>query len=189
MPKQSRPASYLGPINESDTAAGDDPFVDENGRPNKSALKRQAQALQDLGETLIALPQVEFDDLPLPDNLRDAVLLARRITKHGGLYRQKQYIGKLVRKIDAEPIRAALHARQERDRAAARQFHRIERWRDRLIDEAEPAIDEFMDLYPDADRQLIARLVAQARHERDRNQPPRASRELFGEVRRWVMSE
>ena len=67
----------------------------------KSERKRQSSELQDLGEALIGLSQAELDALPLPESLRDAVMLARRITAHGGLYRQKQYIGKLMRKIDA----------------------------------------------------------------------------------------
>src|SRR5690349_13397919 len=128
----------------------DNEFIDENGRPNKSALKRRAQDLQDLGEVLIDLPQPDLDALPLPESLRDAVMLARRITQHGGLYRQKQLIGKLMRKFDAEPIRLAIEARQARDRAATRRFQLIERWRGRLIQEKD-AIDEFMRSYPTAD--------------------------------------
>src|SRR5688572_5488331 len=93
MPKRELPT---------DDAPIDNEFIDEYGRPNKSALKRRAQGLQDLGEVLIDLPQTELDALPLPESLRDAVMLARRITQHGGLYRQKQLIGKLMRKIDAE---------------------------------------------------------------------------------------
>jgi len=102
-------------------------------RPSKSERKRQSDELQALGERLIELPQAELDALPLPEALRDAVMLARRITAHGGLYRQKQYIGKLMRKIDAEPIRAALEAKRLRERAEALRFRRIEQWRDRLL--------------------------------------------------------
>ena len=67
------------------------------------------------------------------------MLLARRITAHGGLYRQKQYIGKLMRKFDAEPIRAALDAKRDRERVEAMRFHRIEQWRDRLLQEGAAA--------------------------------------------------
>jgi len=163
----------------------DNEFIDENGRPNKSALKRHAQGLQDLGEVLIELPQAELDALPLPDTLRDAVNLARRITAHGGLYRQKQYIGKLMRKIDADPIREAIEARQARDRAATRQFQLIERWRGRLIQEP-GAVDEFAQTYECADRAALERLIAQARYERDHQRPPKASRELFGMVEQII---
>src|SRR6185503_12252915 len=90
----------------------------EEERPSKSERKRRSDDLQSLGEALIDLPDSELNALPLPDNLREAVLLARKITAHGGLYRQKQYIGKLMRKLDAEPIRAALPSH----RAMARPF-------------------------------------------------------------------
>jgi ribosome-associated protein len=164
----------------------EDEPIDEG--PSKSLRKRQSHDLQTLGEALIELPQAELDELPLPDVLRDAVMLARRITAHGGLSRQKQFIGKLMRKIDAEPIRIALEARQERDRNAARHFHLIERWRARLIDET-AALEEFVSAYSIADRTVIARLIAQARHERDANRTPKAARELFQAVEKAVKRE
>ena len=106
---------------------------DYDDRPSKSARKRHSDDLQALGEALIGLSLAELEELPLPEVLRDAVLLAQRITAHGGLYRQKQYIGKLMRKIDAEPIRAAIDARRDRERVEALSFHLIEQWRDKLL--------------------------------------------------------
>src|SRR5512145_2029455 len=117
---------------------------DHDDRPSKSLRKRQSTDLQALGETLIELPASELAELPLPENLRDAVELARRITAHGGLYRQKQYIGKLMRKIDAEPIRAALAARKDRERVAAMRFRKVEHWRDRLLADGPQAIDALL---------------------------------------------
>ena len=153
-------------------------------RPSKSERKRQSTDLQALGEALIELPESELAELPLPENLRDAVELARRITAHGGLYRQKQYIGKLMRKIDAEPIREALAARKNRERVAALQFRKIEQWRDRLLDEGTAAIEALkIDLASDADTSALAKLVERALAERSRQQPPHASRELFRVLR------
>jgi ribosome-associated protein len=168
---------------QQDDREADDEFVDEG--PSKSLRKRQSHELQLLGEELIGLPQDELDGLPLPDVLRDAVMLARRITAHGGLYRQKQFIGKLMRKIDAEPIRLALEARRERDRTSVRQFQLIERWRTRLIEES-AALAEFTQNYPGADGALLARLVAQAQHERNNERPPKAAREIFGVIEKIV---
>lgn len=164
----------------------DDDYIDEG--PSKSLRKRQSHELQDLGEELVGLPQTELDDLPLPEVLRDAVMLARRITAHGGLYRQKQFIGKLMRKIDAEPIRIALDARRERDKTAARQFHMIERWRSRLIEESN-ALSEFTQSFPSADAALLTRLIAQAQHERDNQRPPKAAREIFSAVEKVLKRE
>ena len=156
-------------------------------RPSKSARKRESDDLQALGEALIDLPENEFDALLLPENLRDAVLLARRITAHGGLYRQKQYIGKLMRKIDAEPIRAAMQARRDRERAATVRFRRLEQWRERIIREGRPALDELArELDPSPEPTLLTELetlaVQAAREQRDKR-TPHASRELFRKLR------
>jgi ribosome-associated protein len=164
----------------------DEEAADE--RPSKSALKRHSHDLQELGETLIELPDAELEALPLPEKLRDAVLLARRITKHGGLYRQRQYIGKLMRQIDAEPIRTALTAYREAKRRQALQFRRVELWRSRLVQEGDPAVNAFMEEFPAAERSIIARLAAQARHERDNEKTPKATRELFSVLRELMGS-
>jgi len=80
----------------------------EEWGPSKSQRKRDADRLQELGESLIALKPSELVALPLPESLFDAVSLAQRITAHGGLYRQKQLIGKLMRNLDVEPSAAAM---------------------------------------------------------------------------------
>jgi len=157
--------------------------VDEG--PSKSELKRQSDALQRLGEELIELAPQELDAMELPEKLRDAVDLAKRITAHGGLYRQKQFIGKLMRKIDVEPIRAALEAKRQQQRTEALRFRRIEHWRDRLLSE-EGAIEAFAAEWANADVKQLQRLVAQAKHERDRRQAPAAARELFQVLRELV---
>lgn len=162
-------------------------MTEEADIPSKSARKRHSDDLQALGEALIDLPDSEFDALPLPENLRDAVLLARRITAHGGLYRQKQYIGKLMRKIDAEPIRAALTARRERERIEAMRFRRLEQWRDRIIREGPPAIEqlatEFAGHFDPAALAALTELAQRANREHRENLPLQASRELFRKLR------
>lgn len=162
---------------------------DEYERPSKSERKRQSDALQALGEELIDLPPAELDELPLPEALRDAVMLARRITAHGGLYRQKQYIGKLMRKIDAEPIRAALSAKRDRERTEALRFRRIEQWRERLMREGPSALEALStEASGSIDKQAVGQLLERARSERARNAPPHAARELF-RVLRDALSE
>ena len=80
----------------------------DDTKPSKSARKRAYLALQKLGEELITLRESDLQAMPLDEELRDAVLEARRIKAHGALRRQKQYIGKLMGRIDPEPIREAL---------------------------------------------------------------------------------
>jgi ribosome-associated protein len=147
-------------------------------RPSKSERKRRSDDLQALGEALIDLPDSEFNALPLPEQLRDAVLLARKITAHGGLYRQKQYIGKLMRKIDAEPIRAAMAAKQERERVEALRFRRVEQWRDRLLKEPD-AIERLAAEAPGIDVTAVKDLVERARKEQPAGDSTGASRALF----------
>lgn len=160
----------------------DDDFEE---RPSKSQRKRDSDELQELGEALIELPETELDALPLPEKLRDAVDLAKRITAHGGLYRQKQYIGKLMRKIDVAPIREALEARRQRHRTEVLRLKKLEAWRTRLLSE-DTALDAFVDEYPQADRSDIERLVATAKHEQAHSRPPAAARELLRVLRSVV---
>jgi ribosome-associated protein len=153
--------------------------------PSKSELKRRSDDLQSLGEALIELPDNEFEALPLPETLRDAVLLARRITAHGGLYRQKQYIGKLMRKIDAEPIRAAIAARRDQARLDALRFKRVEIWRDRLVAEGPDAIGVLREENATAtfNTAELTGLIKRARQERQDGAAPKAARELFRVLR------
>lgn len=165
------------------TDDADDDSYDE--RPSKSERKRRSDDLQALGEALIELSDSELDALPLPEQLRDAVLLARRITAHGGLYRQKQYIGKLMRKIDADPIREALNARRDRERVEAIRFHRIEQWRDRLLREGSEALASFKTEFPHIDSNAIGKLTERARKEQQQSaqKVTPAGRELFRVLR------
>lgn len=161
-------------------------MTEQEEPPSKSARKRASDDLQALGEALIDLPENEFEALPLPDNLRDAVLLARRITAHGGLYRQKQYIGKLMRKIDPEPIRAALSAKHERERAATVRFRRLEQWRDRIVREGRPALDAFVadqgEISPELLKEL-GTLTDKAHREHTQQIQVVSGRELFRKLR------
>ena len=157
----------------------DEEFGDD--RPSKSERKRRSDDLQSLGEALIELSAAELDALPLPEQLRDAVLLAQRITAHGGLYRQKQYIGKLMRKIDAEPIREAMNARRDRERIEALRFHRIEQWRDKLLGEGVEAVAKLKTEFPNIDDGAIRSLTEQARKEQQTSSQKitPAGRQLF----------
>lgn len=163
--------------------AADDGDLDD--RPSKSARKRHSTDLQALGEALIELSASELAALPLPEPLRDAVLLAQRITAHGGLYRQKQYIGKLMRKFDAEPIREAIEARRDRERVEAMRFHRIEEWREKLLREGAEAVARLKTEFPAIDADAVGALTERARQEQQNSSQKitPAGRELFRVLR------
>jgi ribosome-associated protein len=112
-------------------------------KPSKSALKRQQLALQKLGEELIDLGDAELASFGLDERIVDAIRAARSMRSHGALRRQKQLIGKLMRDLDPEPIRAGLAALRADDRTAKRVFANAERWRDRLLREGTEAVAAF----------------------------------------------
>ena len=156
---------------------------DEGGpeRPSKSARKRHSDDLQELGEALIELRPSELEALELPERLFDAVLLAQKITAHGGLYRQKQWIGKLMRNVDAEPIREAIQARRDRERIEAMRFHRLEQWRETLLREGAEAVARLKTEFPNIDTAAVTALTARARKEQENSAEKitPAARELF----------
>ncbi|MCX7628046.1 MAG: DUF615 domain-containing protein [Methylophilaceae bacterium] len=145
---------------------------------SKTRRKRLMHELQCLGEALVALPTDKLAHLDLPENLREAVLAARRITAHGARRRQLQYIGKLMRHVDAAPIQAKLAQWQHIHLEETARFHRVENWRRRLIEE-DAALSEFVARYPTPDIQHLRMLVRNARKEAASNQPPKSSRQLF----------
>jgi len=156
---------------------------DEFRGPSKSARKREATAAQDLGTRLIALKEGELSALQLPETLHDAILLAKRITSRGGLARQRQFIGKLMRDIDPAPIEAALSAESRTHAIDAEKHKRTEAWRLRLLTDPK-ALDELVELRPDADRKAIQALINKATGERvDSGSKAAASRELFRTIR------
>jgi len=168
------------------TARPDDDHSDDRGaeRPSKSARKRSAHAAQDLGEALLRLPAAELSALELPEVLREALRAARGISSRAALARQRQYIGKLMRQVDQEPIRAALAARSERDARETERFRRIENWRERLITEGEAALEDLARWYPAIDVGAWRQRIGAARAERERGgRAGAASRELFRALR------
>jgi ribosome-associated protein len=150
--------------------------------PSKSQQKRDMLALQDLGEALVALDARRFAelaaDLGLPERLVDAIAEARGISAWGGRKRQLQYVGKLMREQNPEPIRKRLDLWAQGHDIDAARAHALERWRDRLL--AEPdALDALAAEYPRLDRPRIRSLVARVGVERSRGLPPHAFRELY----------
>jgi ribosome-associated protein len=151
--------------------------------PSKSQLKRDAHALQKLGTELLDLPESEWSQLNLPPDLVAALREAKRLRSHGARKRQFQYIGKLMRNLDPQPIQQYFERVRLKTRQQAQRHHEVERWRTRLLDEGDPALEAFMGQYTEADRQHLRQLIRQARKEQTENKPPKASRALFRYIR------
>lgn len=146
---------------------------------SKSQLKREMNALQDLGSAIVKLGAKDLVKIPLPDKVADAINEARRLNSHSALRRQMQYIGKLMRDVDPEPIQQALEAIRLCGQKSSAHFHAIEQWRDRLISEGQPALNEFIGQNPQADRQQLRQLMLNAAKEAKQEKPPKSARSLF----------
>jgi ribosome-associated protein len=147
-------------------------------RPSKTQLKKQMHDLQALGAELVELNEQQLASVELPERLLDAVKDARRMTKFEARRRQLQYIGKLMREVDPEPIRNRLDAWKSVSRAQTARLHLLERWRTRLIEEPD-ALTAFIREYPRADTARLGLLVRNTHREREAGQPPKSYRALF----------
>ena len=178
----------LAPFPEESSVTSDPPKKPstdfEYDGPSKSSRKRAAHAAQDLGEELIRMRDSDLEGLNLPETLVDAVREARRITSRGGLARQRQYIGKLMRDIDIEPIKEFLGSRNKISAQETERFKRVEAWRERLLAEGAPALEELERWRPGIDHDEWARRLSAAQAERARTGATGpASRELFRALR------
>lgn len=166
------------------------PFVGRVGRSgscmdvkSKSQVKREMLGLQSLGEQLVELGPDRLKRIEMPQDLRDAVLFARKLKRGEALRRQLQYIGALMRDADPEPIQKALDEIGRGQRAEAQLFRKLEQWRDDLLEGNDQIQEVIITHFPDADRQRLRQLVLNARREKEENKPPKSSRALFRYLR------
>jgi len=150
---------------------------------SRTQLKKEAIALQKIGEKLVQLSDEQLRRMDLPAQLIDAIVDIRSMTSHGARRRQLQYIGSLMRHVDVAPIEKALLEIEQGEYQRAREFHRTESWRDRLIDGDDEAMTEILEAFPKADRQRLGQLVRSARKEKQNNKPPKSARNLFRYLR------
>ncbi|MDH4324154.1 MAG: DUF615 domain-containing protein [Betaproteobacteria bacterium] len=149
---------------------------------SKTRRKQEMHELQALGAELVALSPAHLERMALPPALAQAVRDARRIAAHEARRRQVQYIGKLMRGIDAEPIRAQLAAVHGGSSVERARHQRLEHWRARLLED-DGALTEFAQAHPAGDLQQLRALIRNARREQAEARPPRAFRELFRVLR------
>ena len=146
---------------------------------SKSQMKREMLALQSLGEKLVELSSEQLKQLNLPEALEAAVLQAKSIKKHGAKRRQLQFIGRLMRDVDADDIQSRYDNLTQHSAAAVNMLHKIERWRERLIHDGDAALEEFIEQFPQVDRQQLRLLIRTAKQEHTQNKPPKAFRKIF----------
>ena len=150
---------------------------------SKSQKKREADALQKIGVQLIALSLEKLDMLPLPDNLRQAIIDAKLLKSHGAIRRQSQLIGKLMRTENHEDILASYEKLLAEASATTAEFHEMETWRMRLIKEGKTALTEFIATYQPEDVQHLRQLIKKAVDEQSKELHTGASKALFRYLR------
>lgn len=161
----------------------DDSSLVEDDEKSKSQVKREAHELLDLGAELLNLPKEQFTKIDLPETLHDAILEGHRITQHGARKRHLQYIGKIMRNVDAEHIREQIDTLAGTSKQAAATLHHIERWRDDLLAKGDDALERLLTEFPSADRQYLRQLIRSAKKETQGNKPPKSARALFKYLR------
>ena len=149
--------------------------LEEVGPPSKTQLKAEADEKQALGEALLTLRADLMARLDLPDKLLDAIAEAKKITNFEGKRRQMQFIGKLMRPLDAEPIRDAINEQLNGSAQLTLALHLAEQWRDKLVLDDE-ALGAWLTEYPATDSQQLRALVRQARKDSKPEKPGEAPR-------------
>ncbi len=153
--------------------------VDGDGRPNKSARKREIAALHGLAERMLALTDGELERLGVDAALRDALAMARPMRPSGARQRQVKHCVKLMDGEDLAAVITYLDDHRSRRHAESQALHRLERWRERLLADGDTALGELLACSPGVDRQRLRQLCRDARREHDSGRPAGAKRKLL----------
>lgn len=155
-------------------------YLDESPElPSKSQRRRDALEVKSLASRLIGLSPALLAQVPLDETVRAAIREARSIRSNVARKRQLQFVAKLLRRDDPEPIRLALEGFESDARQLSGRQHRAEAWRDHLVAFGDPAVGELLSARRDADVQPLRQLMRKARQEAADGKPPAAARGLF----------
>ena len=173
MAEKKSPHHFQGQANAENEHNGDEHYI------SKSQAKRDVEALQKLGEKLVLLSSNVLEKFTLDERLKDEILFAQSIRSHSARRRQLQLIGKLMRHADYNSIQQQYDRYQNQLGETNARFHTLEHWRDRILAEGDPAINELLTEQPALDRSRLRQLLRNARKEAENNKPPKSSRQLF----------
>ncbi|OOF76535.1 hypothetical protein BKG96_09960 [Rodentibacter caecimuris] len=155
---------------------------------SKSEIKRDAEELKQLGEKLVNLTKTNLTKVPLDDSLLEAIELAQRLQKEARR-RQLQYIGKLLRGTDVEPIHEALDKIENKHNLQQAMLQKLEILRDELVEQGDTALSDLFNEYPTADRQQLRNLIRAAQKEKAQNKPLKAYREIYQVLKEIILPD
>ncbi len=156
-------------------------FQEKYDRPSKTELKRQSDALQALGQELVDQPRDRVKRVPMPEDVRDAILECQNIKNHEGRRRQMQYVGKKMRTLSDEEVAAiqqTIEGWKGASKADTAALHALERRREKLLAD-DQALTTLLAEHPELDAQHLRTLIRNARKEQAEHKPPKAYREIF----------
>jgi ribosome-associated protein len=156
-------------------------FQEKYERPSKTEMKRQSDALQALGHELVDQPRDRVKRVPMPEDVRDAILECQNIKNHEGRRRQLQFVGKKMRSLTEEEvaiIQRTIEGWKGASKADTAALHALERRRDKLLAD-DQALTNLLAEHPELDAQHLRTLIRNARKEQAENKPPKAYREIF----------
>ena len=174
----SKPPSHFHTRQGQVVVNAEPPPLTESRRRSKTKAKEEVEALQELGKRLVGVGNDRLKKLDIPETLRDAVLEAKKISSHGALRRQMQYIGKLMRDVETDPIQEMLDELDGISNKANARFHALEKLRDRLIAD-ESVMTTLKNDYPELDVSALRTLRRNAIKEQAEQKPPKAYRAIF----------
>ncbi len=151
---------------------------------SKSQLKRESHALQDLGKKLSSLNEDQLNTIPMEERLRDALQLAQKLNnKRGALKRHYQYIGKLLRSMETDPLIQAVAKIEQNHQHSVQAFKRLENWRDEILEKGDAAIQAFCQQHEGSDRQKLRQLWRNHQQAQSEAKKTHAARQLFKALR------
>jgi len=146
---------------------------------SRTQLKREAENAQALGERLLDLNDKQLKSLKLDEGLMDAIMLAKSIKAHGGRKRQLQYIGKLMRVTDLEPITQYFDQLDNKHNLDVSKFKALENWRDKLVAGGNAVVHELKEKHPELDEQKLRQLVRNAANNKNEKLATKSKRAIF----------
>ena len=155
---------------------------------SKSELKREMHALQKLGERLIGLKPQQWEQLNFSGTMIDALEESRRIKSHNAMRRHTRRLAKLLKNEDADQVEQLFSRMDDEHLQDTHHFHRLERWRERLLQGDDEVLNELLDVCQNADRQHLRQLIRAGKKELAENKTPAAQRKLFKYLRELDIS-